>query len=183
MEIIGSKIKLRPAVLADRKKIYSWLVRSDLTSSVMGEPNYPDAPLPTLKEFCRDYNNSYFNPSGARAGRNFIIIAGKVEVGTVGYDLFDEDKSRVILDIWLRAKKYCGKGYGSDALMTICEYLNEKYKIRNFYISPSSRNKRAVAAYLKAGFKFTKMQRNAAKKEFGVDICEYDDNIIMRKIL
>lgn len=178
----GSKIKLRSAILTERKKIYLWLVKSDLTHSVMGHPAYPDAPIPSWKEFCRDYRNSFFNSFGNKKGRNYIILVDDTEVGTVGYDLFDEKKCRVILDIWLRAEKYCGRGYGSEALMTLCQYLNRKYGIKSFYISPSSRNSRAIAAYLKAGFKRIPMSRKKAIEEFGVDIYDYDDNVLMKKV-
>ena len=82
----------------------------------MGPPDYPDSRIPTLKKFCRDYRVSFFGPIGDKTGRNYIIIANSVPVGTVGYDLFDDRKRRVVLDIWMRAEKYCAKGYGTDAL-------------------------------------------------------------------
>lgn len=181
MIISETQIKLRPAKISDRRKIYLWLTKSDLTPSMMGAPNYPDTQIPTWKEFCQDYNISFFNSSGNKKGRNFIILSNSTEVGTVGYDLFDKNKRRVILDIWLRAEKYCGLGYGSDALITLCNYLHRKYGIKDFYISPSSRNKRAIAAYSKSGFKKIQMSRSEAKKEFGMDIFDYSDNIVMKK--
>jgi diamine N-acetyltransferase len=181
--IAGSKIKLRPAILSERRMIYAWLANSDLTPSFIGPPDYPDSRIPTLREFCRDYRASFFSSIGNKTGRNYIIIADNDRVGTVGYDLFDNKKRRVVLDIWMRAEKYCGKGYGTDALITICDFLNKRYSIKDFYISPSSRNKRAIAVYRKAGFRPIKMSRSAAVKEFGVDIYDYPDNIIMRKTL
>lgn len=181
MIINGTKIKLRPAVLSERRMIYEWLAKLDLTASFMGPPDYPDSPIPALKEFCQDYTDNFFDPAGNRSGRNFIIIVNNIRVGTVGYDLFDEKKRRVVLDIWMRSEKYCAKGYGTDALLTICEYLNNEYGIKEFYISPSARNKRAIAAYRKAGFKPVQMYRVEAKKEFGLDIYDYHDNIILRK--
>jgi diamine N-acetyltransferase len=183
MIIKGTKIKLRPAILSERRLIYAWLAKSNLTPSFMGSPNCPDSHIPTLKEFCQDYKESFFNPAGNRTGRNYIIIANNIRVGTVGYDLFDDKKRRVVLDIWMRSEKYCSKGYGTDALITICGFLHKRYAIKYFYISPSSRNRRAIAAYRKAGFKPIKMSRNTAKKEFGVDIYDYHDNIVMRKML
>jgi RimJ/RimL family protein N-acetyltransferase len=115
-------------------------------------------------------------------GRNFIIVAGGELVVTIGYDLLDRKKDRVVLDIWMRAEKYCGHGYGSDALDALSAYINKTYGITNFIISPSARNKRAIAAYSKAGFKYLKTAgRKEQEKEFGST--EYNDNIIMiRKI-
>lgn len=147
----------------------------------MGLPKYPDAPIPSWKEFRAEYRVSLFNASGSRTGRNFIILAGGTEVGTVGYDLFDGRKRRVVLDIWLRAERFCGHGYGPDALEALCDFLRREYGIEHFYISPSARNGRAIAAYRKAGFKRIRMSRAAAMKEFGVDIFDYADNTVMKR--
>ena len=79
-------------------------------------------------------------------------------------------------------KKYCGYGYGSDALNTLCKYIHKTYGITNFIISPSARNKRAIAAYKKAGFEYVKIiNKEEQEKEFGKS--EYDDNIMMIKTL
>jgi RimJ/RimL family protein N-acetyltransferase len=182
MNICGEKVKLIPACEPDRKKIFEWLTRSDLTPSIMGPPVFKDHPIPSWEEFCKEYPPSFFNPSGDGHGRNFIIVARGKQVGTIGYDLLDRKKDRVVLDIWMRTEKYCGHGYGSDALQTLTAYINKTYGITSFIISPSGRNKRAIAAYTKAGFKYLKtMDRAEQKKEFGSS--EYDDNIIMiRKI-
>lgn len=182
MEIIGNKIKLIPAQETDREKIYNWLCKSDLTSSVMGPTKYPEYPIPTWEEFCNEYPLSFFNDSGDGIGRVFLIIANHNEVGTIGYDLLNKDRNRVVLDIWMKAAQYCGHGYGSDALNALSVYIHENYGITDFLISPSERNKRAVAAYKKAGFQYVKtMDKKEQEKEFGLS--EYNDNILMIKRL
>ena len=56
------------------------------------------------------------------------------------------------------------------------------YGITNFIISPSARNKRAIAAYKKAGFEYVKtLNKEEQEKEFGQ--AEYDDNVLMKKRL
>jgi len=182
MIIVGNKIRLIPAQETDRKKIYNWLCKSDLTSSIMGPPKYPEHPIPTWAEFCNEYPLSFFNASGDGKGRVFIIMANDNEVGTIGYDLLNKEKDRAILDIWMKAEQYCGHGYGSDALNALSVYIYENYRVTNFLISPSERNKRAVAAYKKAGFKYVKnMDKKEQEKEFG--LAEYNDNILMIKRL
>lgn len=182
MAIKGSIIDIKPASEADRKKIYLWLTHSDLTPSMMGPPDYPDHSIPTWEEFCEDYTLSFFNDSGDGKGRNYIITVNGKEVGTVGYDLLDNKKNRAVLDVWMRAEKYCGYGYGSDALETLCNYVHKTYGITNFIISPSARNKRAIAAYKKAGFKYAStISKEEQEKEFGKS--EFNDNIIMKKVI
>lgn len=182
MKITGNKIELRPAQESDRKKIFTWLAQSDLTSSMMGSPDYPDHPVPSWDEFCSDYALSFFTTLGDGKGRNYMIAVNNEEIGTIGYDLLDNQKDRAVLDIWMRAEKYCAQGYGSDALNTLCNYIHVNYGIANFIISPSARNKRAIAAYKKAGFEYVKtMDKEEQIKEFGRP--EYDDNILMIKRL
>lgn len=171
---------MRPARESDRKKIFAWLTRSDLTPSIMGPPDYPDFAIPTWEDFCAEYPLSYFNASGDGRGRNYIIVMNEEEIGTVGYDLLDRKKDRVVLDIWMRSEKFCGKGFGRDALTTLCGHLQKTYGVTTFMICPSARNKRAIAAYRKAGFEVIRpLDREAQLKEFGR--AEYDDNILMIK--
>lgn len=177
--IQGRTIQLRPAIESDRKKIYEWLAHSDLTPSMMGPPDYPDGPVPTWDEFSSDYHLDFFNDSGNGHGRNFIILSGDEAVGTVGYDCTDMKEKRTFLDIWLAEERYCRKGYGSDALKTLCRYLFHTYGIVSFIISPSERNKRAIAAYEKAGFVRLQLDPEEQLEKFGRG--EYRDNIIMEK--
>lgn len=182
MIINGNRIVLRPANEADRKKIYVWLTHSDLTSSMMGPPNFPDHPTPSWEDFCYDYSPSFFNTSGDGNGRVFIITADKKKVGTIGYDLLDKGKNKVVLDIWMKSEEYCGQGYGSDALVTLCNQIHQYYGITNLIISPSGRNKRGIAAYKKAGFEYVKtLDKKEQENEFGLS--EYDDNVLMIKNL
>lgn len=137
---------------------------------MMGMQNYPDHPIPTWEEFCDDYKPHFFNSSGDGKGRNYIIIASDEEVGTIGYDLLDKKKNRIVLDIWMRAEKYCGLGYGSDTLNTLCDYLHKTYCITNFIISPSARNKRAIAAYRKSGFEYVSTISKEEQKKNSVKV-------------
>ena len=104
MKITGKKIEIVPAKNVDRAKIFSWLTQSDLTSSMFGEPTYPSHLIPSWEEFCIDYTSDFFNPSGDGKGRNYIIVLNKKEIGTIGYDLLDKSKNRVVLDIWMKSE-------------------------------------------------------------------------------
>lgn len=109
-----------------------------------------------------------------------MIVLNGEEIGIVGYDLLDKQRDRVFLDIWMRSERYCGRGYGGDALNTLCDYIHKTYGICTFIISPSARNKRAVAAYQKAGFRAIKiLNKEEQIREFGR--AEYDDNMLMIK--
>jgi RimJ/RimL family protein N-acetyltransferase len=183
--ISGIRTKLRPATMTDRRRIYLWMAHSDATPSMMGPPDYTDHPIPSWQEFCQDYGEQFFRPSGDGKGRSFIIIADGEEVGTIGYDLCDKKKSRAVLDVWLRGEKYCGRGHGTDSLNALRRHLFEEYGIRNLSISPSSRNKRAVAAYSKSGFRRVAMTKEEIEDQFGrgVSILDYRDNMVMKRVM
>jgi len=178
IRIEGEGVVLKPAGKADRRRVYEWLCRSDITACVMGPPLYPEHPVPTWEELCEGYPESFFAPTGDGAGRVYLILVDGEEVGSVGYDLLDRARDRVVLDIWMRGERFCGRGFGRLALETLVRHLHETYGIGTFVISPSARNGRAVAAYRKAGFEPAGiLDRNAQEAEFGLS--EYDDNVLM----
>ena len=170
--IAGKKVVLRPATLADRKLIFEWLTCSDLTKQMMGPPDYPDSPVPTWEQFRKDYREYFFDGSDPGSGRCFIIEANSEPVGQINHDkIYPKDRSTT-LDIWMKSSLYTGRGYGSDAIDTLCQYLSEKFSCRKFILSPSARNKIAIRAYEKAGFVCRDEIPDPAT-------CDYPDNIIM----
>ena len=179
MIIKGIIVTLRPAIIQDRKKIFKWLTQSDITSSMMGPPDYSDNPIPTWSEFKNDYKETFFNDSGNGKGRNYIIIANETEVGTIGYDGVNRQESIAELDIWMKENQYCGRGYGTDALNALTTYLFKEYGIANFIIRPSVRNTRAIRAYCKAGFMIILLSREELIKQFGRG--DYTDTVTLIK--
>lgn len=152
--IKGSQVSLIPATLADRIQIYRWAACSDLTSSLFGPPTYPEHPIPTYEQFCRDHPEYFFNGSAPLWGRCFVIMVHQEAVGQIYYnDIQERDGcKRTELDLWMRAERYCGKGYGSEALLLLCEHLWTHLGVQRFMVQPSARNPRAIRAYEKIGF-------------------------------
>jgi len=174
-------VLLRPAVASDRRQVYDWLARSDVTSSMMGPPDYPDHPIPSWDEFCSDYPLHYFDDSEPFSGRCFIIAVDGQDVGVVCYNAIEEEGRVTELDIWLGAEAYCGKGYGTAALEALCTHLHQKHGVHEFIIRPSGRNQRAIAAYRKAGFELLLLSSAEQRKRFGEGDCE--DAVVLLKRL
>jgi diamine N-acetyltransferase len=174
----GLKTTLREATEADRGKVYDWLAHSDLTPSIMGPPRFSDHPIPTWEEFCADYRHYYFDGSKPNHGQCFIIVANQTDVGVVCYNALRSDNVTDV-DIWLRSEADCGKGFGSDALRTLTDYLNRQFAVTRVAVSPSARNQRAIAAYKKAGFHLvpTEKYNEFVKPEE----MEYEDNVVLVK--
>ena len=87
------KIQLRKAALSDRPIIYEWMAKSNLTKSMLGEPNYPDAPIPSFDEFIDGFSDDFFSDDINNSGKCFIILDGNIEVGTLCYDLMNLKKN------------------------------------------------------------------------------------------
>lgn len=174
--IIGEKIKIRPATINDKRKIFEWLTNSNITKEMMGLPYYPDAIIPTWDEFDKDYIDSYFDGSNPLKGRCFIILEEGNEVGQINYNAIDKVKKCTDLDIWLSDLKYTGRGIGTEAILLLSGYLKKRFDCEQIIMSPSKRNKNAIKSYEKAGFVTTDIELYESEKD-------YNDNIVMIKVI
>ena len=144
--IKGSIITLQPATQNDKQIIYEWLVQwNDLAL------NYHK---PSWEEFSHDYQDFFFDDTHENVGRCYLIIVDTNPVGHINYHKVYPDYTHIELDIWMKDKESCGRGYGSDAIKTLCDYLFQKFGIKEFIMRPSSQNQRAISAYQKAGFQY-----------------------------
>ena len=73
----------------------------------------------------------------------------------------------------------CGKGYGSDALKTLCDYLFRSLGIKEFVIRPSAKNLQAIKAYEKAGFHRVECNIEEQTARYGVP--DSNDSIVLIK--
>lgn len=165
--IDDQRIRLRPAVVADRRQIYEALARSELTDILLGHPSQDHTPLLSYEQFCDDYKPHYFDDSNPEFGRCFVIEVDGQAIGQVNYNEINRGKSRTELDIWMFGEQYCGHGYGSEALRLLCDYLSRGCGVDGFLIQPSASNPRAIRGYEKAGFRRTMLSDEQAAMEYG----------------
>ena len=138
---------LRRAVMEDRVFLYESMARSDATAEMMGDPLYPDHPIPDYKEFCDDFDESAFNNSGWF--RQYIIMEGDRDIGAICYTVRGNVAE---LDIWIASRSDWGKGHGTRALRLVAGRLADAGKTDILIMRPSARNLRAISAYEAAGF-------------------------------
>jgi len=151
----GRKVSLRRAVLADRPRVYAWMVESDLAHGAMGPPLYPDRRPPNYEQFCDDYEPYFFEGSRPFDGRGLIVQADGADIGFLAYRRIDLLRDVVELDVWLAGLLHCGQGRGSEALVLASEWLQETFGVNRFVLRPSRRNVRALRALRRAGFRET----------------------------
>jgi len=179
----GQSVRLRPAAPTDRRSVYEWAALSDLTAAMMGPPLYPDHPVPSWEAFCADHGPHFFDGSDLMLGRCYIIEADGEPVGQIYYNDIEERAGarRVEIDLWLRAERYTGRGYGTDALETLCRHLSESLAVEVVMLQPSARNPRAIRAYEKVGFRRLALPLDEARALWGPN--DYEDSVYMVKPL
>jgi RimJ/RimL family protein N-acetyltransferase len=181
--IPGKRVVLRPTTPEDAVHVHDWLFRSDVTSSLMGPPLFPERPVPLPEDSTQDFDPHYFDGSAPALGRSFLIVVDGEPVGQVNYNDISERSGRkgTELDIWLRSGSLCGKGYGTDALEALCHYLHEQFGVEEFMVQPSARNPRAIRAYEKAGFARLGLPIEKARELWGPN--DNDDSVYMVKTI
>jgi len=152
--IQGSITELIPATLAERREVYDWCFNSDTTKYHAGE-NYPNNEIPTFEEFCEDYEDYYFEDTGKNRGKGFIITHENKKIGFINYACYHLKPHKAELDIWLNSESNLGKGYGTDAIVSLCNYLASELGIQELIMRPSGKNTSATKSYSKAGFEKT----------------------------
>jgi len=118
----------------------------------MGPPDFTESPIPDWNRFQKDFEDFYFLETGRNRASVMIIENGGEEIGCLCYACFHLKPGRAELDIWLKSRIYCGKGFGTAALIQLINYLSNARDIGKFIIRPSEKNLRAIAAYEKSGF-------------------------------
>jgi RimJ/RimL family protein N-acetyltransferase len=170
--IKGKQITLRPAMLDDRRTVYDWSHDSDIAPLI----HLSDDSDETFQEFCDEWKEHFFTDASPELGRMFIITHEDTPVGAIAYNDIDS-KNRVELDIWLSSEANCGKGFGPDAIETLCAYLMASFGVHTFMMQPSARNPRAIRAYEKVGFVATPATPDEIEAEWGG--VDHHDSVLM----
>jgi diamine N-acetyltransferase len=181
--IDGPKVTLKRARANDRARVYEWLIGSDLTQNMMGGAMFPDHPIPSLDAFTADYAEHYFDGTRPYAGRTLIISANGEDIGCVSHGPIDVLNDVVELDIWLAERRAAGQGYGSEALVVLCDWLQSNYGVNRFLVRPSRRNVKALRAMRRAGFRETDLPAQDVVAKLSLRPGHYADELLLFRIL
>lgn len=133
---------------------FKWATLSDATPYWYGEPQGDE--IPTFEKFLKDWKRYYFDGSQPERGRCFCILVNNKTIGQINYNEINRKDNSVELDILIAEARNKNKGYGTDAIQTLSEYLFQKMNAQKCCIDVIQKNPRAIKAYKKAGFKITK---------------------------
>lgn len=146
--IQGKRITLEFANTSDKRLIYELLVSPEIINQ-MFDINHP---APTWEEFNEETDELYSGTPNQYGAYLLIKINGLV-IGSISYTLLNGKINCVELDIWISSTTNTGKGYGTEALTIMMDFIKSYYHIQTFIIRPWIKNINAIKAYKKCGFK------------------------------
>lgn len=146
----GKLVILRSKTFNDVNADYQWRTDPELAAL--------DASTPlnmSLKEYARFHRDeiSFPSPWSVRFG---IDVEGSKFIGNCMYYDIDWNLKQAELGIMIGNKDYWNFGYGTDAVVTLLEYVFTNTKLNCIYLHTLISNKRAQMAFRKAGFHYTK---------------------------
>ncbi|NLW39419.1 MAG: GNAT family N-acetyltransferase [Tissierellia bacterium] len=86
---------------------------------------------------------------------NFAIESLKegLYIGGCGINWYDWKNGTAEVGIFIGDPRYRGKGYGTDAMKILIDFLFQQTNINRIQLATYSFNERAIKSYLKCGFK------------------------------
>ena len=144
--IIGTKIKLRRKRLADARDDYNWSHDPELTQ-------LDAAPLLAISfaQYLLDYTSELYHPSSSSQRFAIETLDGK-HIGNCSYRNTDKTKGEAELGIMIGNRDYWDKGYGTDAVTTLVNYIFGHKNFRRIYLKTLVSNTRAQKCFKKCGF-------------------------------
>jgi len=142
----GKKIILREYRKDDVEKLWGIMNEEEFKKNAASRIPYPF----TFNDIEEDFNKI----SGYKEAYDFAIESideGKY-IGECGIKSVDWKNRRTEIYIFL-SESYTGKGYGTDAVMLVLNFIFNEMNLNKVKLTVFSFNKRAVKCYEKCGFK------------------------------
>jgi len=140
-------VVLRTKVPEDAARDYSWRVDPELAAL--------DATAPinlTFDEYVNLYRDDLSYPSPWSLRLAIDTVDGR-HIGNCMYYDIDRARRQAELGIVIGDRSCWGKGYGTDAVLTVLDHVFTKTDLERVYLHTLTHNKRAQRAFEKAGFK------------------------------
>ena len=144
--ISSSKVKLRDKKLADAPDDYVWQTDPELAQL--------DAVPPltiTYPQYLSNYVSELYNPSQTRYLFAVETLDGK-HIGNCVYYGVDEANGEAEVGIMIGDRNYWDKGYGTDAVTALVNYIFRQTNLKRIYLKTLNSNHRAQKCFKKCGF-------------------------------
>ncbi|MCA0386620.1 MAG: GNAT family N-acetyltransferase [Firmicutes bacterium] len=143
----GELIKLRPYGKEDIPRILELINDEEIKSLLT-----PGIPFPYTYEDEVKWLNSLTAMSCGVYSFAIETLAEGLYIGGCGVNTVDWKNSVVEVGIFIGDKAYLSKGYGTDAMRTLINFIFNEMNIRKVKLNVYSFNPRAIRSYEKLGF-------------------------------
>jgi diamine N-acetyltransferase len=157
MRYYGKKVRLRAIEREDLPRYVAWFADPAVSENLQYQ-----MPMSLVHEE-RWYEENLKLPVEQQA----LAIdarrgAGKWEhIGSAGFNPIDKRNRLAECGLFIGVKKYWGKGYGTDALLTLLRYGFDTLNFNRIQLCVMAFNQRAIHVYEKIGFVREGTQREA----------------------
>jgi len=144
--IIGSKIILREKSLADAGDDYAWEIDPEL-AQLDAAPTVNIA----YSQFLPDYA-SQLRRSPSTSHRFAVDTLDGKHIGNCSCHNISETNGEAELGIMIGDRDYWNKGYGTDVVTTLVNYIFRQTNLNRIYLKTLTSNIRAQKCFQKCGF-------------------------------
>jgi RimJ/RimL family protein N-acetyltransferase len=144
--IIGTKVRIRPKKMEDARNDYQWQTDPELSDL--------DAVTPlrmSFETYQEEYREQLRFPSAMR--RSFAIeTLDGTHIGNCVYYNIDKTNREAEVGIMVGNRDYWDKGYGTDAMCVLVDYVFRRHNFGRLYLKTLEKNLRAHQSFCKCGF-------------------------------
>ena len=164
LEIRGNKVVIREKRLKDIADDYAWRTDEELSRL--------DATRPlsmTFSEFARFSRDEilYVNPAARRLAID--TVDGR-HIGNCMYYDVNLKRGEAELGIMIGDREFWGKGYGTDSVDALLDYIFTNTPLSRIYLHTLEWNARAMRSFTKSGFREVKKVRRGGLDFLLMDI-------------
>ncbi len=143
---IGSKTILREKNPADAWDDYAWETDPELAALDASQ-----ALSISYSRYLSDYTYELHHPTATSHRFAIDTLDGK-HIGNCGYYNLDKTRGETEVGIMIGNRDYWNKGYGTDAVTTLVNYIFRQMNLNRIYLKTLDWNSRAQRSFQKCGF-------------------------------
>ncbi|QSO45659.1 GNAT family N-acetyltransferase [Alicyclobacillus mengziensis] len=157
--IHGNLVSLKPFTREMFNTYYQWRQDDEVMYWATGEPYMSS--LISEEAFMKRYDTDVLESRQQESGMLGIFTETDDFIGEISYRDMDLVAGTAVIGIMIGNKDFWGKGYGTDAVRTMCQFLFDRFRLRRLQLDTWSGNERAIKSYLKIGFQIEGTLREA----------------------
>ena len=149
---VGEFVTLRPMHIKERFRFFKWATNSEATPYWYGQRTGDE--VPSYIVFKLEWPDHYFTGEKPKKGQCFAIEESGKTIGQVNYNEIDPKSKSTNLDILIPEVKFQNRGFGTDAVRILTQYLFEELDVNKCWAEVNIQNQRAIRTLKKAGFTY-----------------------------